>query len=83
MIPFKTTDKQRTRLMWVVKKMIEGGLSREMVEEAHNIAKFDQGLFDLMDMWCTDPNDRQDIWKDVQDMVSEYKKYGVKGEDDI
>jgi len=75
MIPFKTTPEQIKEIPQIAMKMLLCGLDIGFVNEAANLAKFDQGIFDLMDLWdfsvgCEE--ERIDILADIKDLLNDY-----------
>jgi Helix-turn-helix len=75
MIPFQTTPSQRVCLASIVVAMHSQGLDLAFVDHASEIARNDQGVFDLMAMWKASENseERAAIIADIQDLVDDYE----------
>ena len=60
MIPFKTTPDQILTLPSIVVAMHQAGLDKSFIVAADELARADQGVFDLMEMWLdsSDPSER-------------------------
>jgi DNA-binding phage protein len=76
MIPFKTTPEQVINLAGIVTEMNRNGLSRDFIVEASELARSDQGVFDLMSLWLDageDPGARSEIVADIQESIDDYQ----------
>jgi hypothetical protein len=50
-IPFKTTPKQVMKLASIIVEMGGAGLDRNFIVAAFELARSDQGVYDLMALW--------------------------------
>lgn len=75
MIPFKTTFEQIANIPSIVNEMITSAVDYGFVEKISALARFDQGVYDLMFMWFTtyDQNERNEIITDLQMALSDYQ----------
>jgi len=75
-IPFWTTPEQKRAIKNHKSKMIEYGLDKDIVNAAAKLASFDQGIYDLMEMWVNfdSENDRKEVLIDIVKVVSDYSK---------
>lgn len=77
MIPFKTTRRQVQRLKGIVEQMRSSGVDDRFLKRAQRIARFDQGVYDLMVMWseCLDlPHVRNNVLDDISELVVSYER---------
>lgn len=56
---FKTTDAQRAKLPEIIKAMDEAHLNWDFIEELAMLANYDQGVFELMEIWYEDIPERE------------------------
>lgn len=75
MIPFQTTPEEFLKLAPIVVEMKEAGLEPQFIVEAWELAKTDQGVYDLMVMWvtATDAGERDETIADIQDTIDDYR----------
>jgi DNA-binding phage protein len=76
MIPFTTTSEQKLKLAGFVVDMVKAGLDREFVINAAELARSDQGIYDLFEMWSeteSTPDERDQIVADIQDLLDDYR----------
>lgn len=78
-IPFKTTPEQITFIPTIISEMNKAGLDNKLITMASELAKTDQGIFELMGLWIMhiwfDPdnvNEISDILKDLEESVNDY-----------
>lgn len=74
MIPFATTSEQRLKLAEYVVEMLKTDLDREFVAAASELAREAQGVYDLFELWAAtrdDPNERDQIIADIQDLLDD------------
>lgn len=73
-IPFRTTTDQVIELAGIVVAMEGEALPRVFIAAAYELARTDQGVFDLMALWrdATDSKERAEIVADLQDSLSDY-----------
>jgi DNA-binding phage protein len=77
MIPFKTTPEQTMRLAAIMVDMKAAGLQESFIVAAHEIARTDQGVFDLMALWqdaVADASERDEIVADIQESIDDYQE---------
>ena len=74
MIPFKTTPDQVLKLASIVVAMDKAGLDKTFIVAADELARWDQGIYDLMAMWldADDSAERDEIVADLQDSLDDY-----------
>ena len=72
-IPFKTTPDQVMNLAPIMVEMKQAGLHPQLIAEAFDLARTDQGIYDLMVLWrdTTDTAERNNIVTDLRLSVSE------------
>lgn len=59
----------------IIITMKEAGIDLNFIIEASEVAKTDQGVYELMEMWLTSSeNERLEIIGDIQDSLDDYKK---------
>lgn len=76
MIPFKTTDDQVIHIASIVVEMKATGLGAAFIVAASELARTDQGVYDLMAMWLDakgDDAERDEIVADLQDSIDDYR----------
>jgi DNA-binding phage protein len=74
-IPFKTTPEQVMRLASIMMAMQKAALDRNFIVSASDLARTDQGVFDLMTLWeesAEDPEERGEIIADIQESIDDY-----------
>jgi len=77
MIPFKTTPEQVMKLASIMVEMEASGLERDFIVAASDIARTDQGVYDLMELWLdssVDSGERDEIVADLQESIDDYKE---------
>lgn len=73
MIPFQTTPDQRMKLAEIMVGMQKAKLDALFIDNASELARFDQGVFDLMELWHqAKAADRAEIVADIQDALDDY-----------
>jgi len=73
---FQTTEEQKVKLADIICDMVASNIDIEFITKINKIAKYDQGVFDLMEIWSNSKNDlneRKEIIKDLQDAIDDYK----------
>jgi len=76
MIPFRTTPDQILKLAAIVLEMEKAGVDRNFIVEADELARRDQGVFDLLDLWAGAANDqaeRDEVIVDIQESIDDYR----------
>ncbi len=74
-IPFKTTTDQALNLAAITVEMMNAGLDREFIAKASELARVDQGIYDLMALWfgsAADVEERDEIVADIQESIDDY-----------
>ncbi len=73
-LPFQTTPEQVTEIAAIQDAMQAYGLDTAFLEDAADMARTDQGVFDLMSMWmdCERDVDRDDIVEEIRQSISDY-----------
>jgi DNA-binding phage protein len=73
-IPFKTTPDQILKLAAIVVEMDKMGLEKTFIVGADELARSDQGVYDLMALWMgsSDTIERDEIIADIQDSLDDY-----------
>lgn len=72
-IPFGTTPEQIDLLTPITQAMTSAGLEESFVASAQELARTDQGVFDLMDLWTSAPeSERDDIVAAIQASIADY-----------
>ncbi len=64
MTPFKTTPDQLLHLASIMVEMKNAGVDHELIVSASELARADQGVYDLMALWMdasSDPSERDEI----------------------
>ncbi len=69
-IPFKTTKEERSCLPAFMVNMLQEGVDPELLVNAFELACTDQGVYDLLEMWQTEPTERKAIETDIQTLLS-------------
>jgi DNA-binding phage protein len=79
-IPFRTTPDQVIELAAIVLAMEEAAIDRGFIAAASELARFDQGVFDLLALWrdTADANERAEIVADIQESLSDYEDAPVR-----
>lgn len=75
MIPFKTTQEQVLRLAHISIEMERAGLAPGFIVAASDLARHDQGVYDLLAMWQeakSDPGERDELVADIQESIDDY-----------
>jgi hypothetical protein len=74
-IPFKTTPKQVMKLASIIVEMEGAGLDRNFIVAAFELARSDQGVYDLMALWhgTSDDTERDEIVADIQESIDDYR----------
>lgn len=75
MTPFKTTPEQIVNLASIVIAMVNAGLDQAFVAAASELARTDQGVYDLMELWMASEDDeaeRDEIVADIQESLDDY-----------
>jgi DNA-binding phage protein len=75
MIPFQTTPEQVMTLASIVVEMKAAGVDPAFIVKAFELARVDEGIYDLMAMWAagkSDPNEQDEILADLQDSLDDY-----------
>jgi DNA-binding phage protein len=73
--PFKTTPDQVFALASIMLEMKSAGLDHEFIVNASELARTDQGIYDLMALWlgaAADPAERDEIVADIQESMDDY-----------
>ncbi len=76
MIPFKTTDDQVIHIATVVVEMKKADLEPAFIVAASELARTDQGVYDLMALWLDakgDDPERAEIVADLQEAIDDYQ----------
>lgn len=74
-IPFKTTPDQVLNLASIMVEMKKAGLDHDFIVQASELARVDQGVYDLMALWLAapgDPAEREEILADIQESLDDY-----------
>jgi DNA-binding phage protein len=75
-LPFQTTPDQVVRLAEITVSMAAVGLDRRFVAAISDLARTDQGVFDLLEMWADaegDDEERDEILADLQESLDDYQ----------
>jgi len=72
-IPYRTTPEQVLKLARIVVEMQNAGLANEFIAGCHELARVDQGVFELMELWSEagPGEERDDTEADLQDLIDE------------
>ena len=76
MIPFKTTPEQVMSLASIMVGMKAAGVDPEFIVKVSELARTDQGVYDLMEMWLAaenEPAERDEIVADLQEALDDYQ----------
>jgi hypothetical protein len=76
MIPFPTTSEQKLKLAAYVVEMVKAGLDHRFIVSASELARVDQGIYDLFELWSQsehDASEREQIIADIQDLLEEHQ----------
>ena len=73
-IPFQTTPEQLDRLDQIFSEMRKNGVSFDIVHQACLIAKTDQGMFDLLELYNNTilPDEQKVILADIQKTIDDH-----------
>jgi hypothetical protein len=77
MIPFKTTAEQILNLPSITAEMTVAGVEPEFIVNVCELARTDQGVYDLMEMWSAAKSgspEREELLDDLQDALDDYAK---------
>lgn len=75
MIPFKTSPEEVLALASIMVEMKNAGLDHEFIVKASELARTDQGIYDLMALWMDAPGapaERDEIIADLQESMDDY-----------
>jgi Helix-turn-helix len=74
-IPFRTTPDQVIAMAAIVTMLSQAGVDTTFIAAAAELAREDQGVFDLMALWrdTSDPTERDEILADIQESISDYE----------
>jgi DNA-binding phage protein len=73
MMPFRTTPEQRLKLAQIVVEMQKAKLDPAFIDSASELARLDQGVFDLVELWQeAKAADKMEILADIQDSLDDY-----------
>lgn len=72
--PFKTTPDQVLNLASIMVGMKDAGLDHELMVKASELARTDQGIYDLMALLLAeaDASERDEIVADIQESLDDY-----------
>jgi DNA-binding phage protein len=73
---FETTPDEILNLASIMMEMQKAGLSGTFIVEASDVARKNQGVYDLMALWMgstADPAEREEIIADIQDLIDDYR----------
>jgi len=73
-MPFRTTPEQVLSLAGIVVAMQKAKVDPTFIVQAQEVARHDQGIFDLMEMWRGAKNhaERDEVLADIQESVEDY-----------
>ncbi len=72
---FRTTPEQKLQLASIVVEMMAAGLERDFIVQASELARVDQGVYDLMELWrdaAGDAAERAEVIADLQESIDDY-----------
>jgi len=75
-IPFKTSPEQVMRLASIMMEMEKSHLDQRFIVAASELARTDQGVFDLMALWlenASNAEEQAEIIADIQDSIDDYQ----------
>jgi hypothetical protein len=75
-IPFKTSPEQVMRLASIMVEMERAQLDRQFIVAASELARSDEGVFDLMALWhenASNAEEQAEIIADIQESIDDYK----------
>jgi len=75
-IPFKTSPEQVMRLASIMMEMEKSQLDQRFIVAASELARTDQGVFDLMALWlenASNAEEQAEIIADIQDSIDDYQ----------
>ena len=76
MIPFQTTPEQIMTLATIMVKMEKAGLDQNFIVEASELARSDQGVYDLTALWlnvATNASEQDEIIAAIQESLDDYR----------
>jgi hypothetical protein len=73
-IPFKTTEEQLAMIPKIGQAMLEAGLTNDFVDMVTQLAGFDQGVFDLLEMWQCEIVERSEIVSELFKSIADYRR---------
>lgn len=68
-IPFPTSPEQKSRIPQIAARMKKKGLPPGFIHSVSQLAQFDQGVFDLMDMWLAE---QEAVTADLHEALKDY-----------
>jgi hypothetical protein len=78
MIPFKTSPEQLINLEFIFNKISNLEIDKKFLLKAYNLAKFDQGVYDLMEMMSEHQQEKEELQEDIvfiKKSVAEYEQF--------
>lgn len=74
MIPFPTTSTQASRIERLALSMTAAGICSVLVSEAVALARTDQGIFDLLELWHeeSDATERDETLRTLRQCLQDY-----------
>ena len=70
---FRTTPKQVMKLASIMVEMEGAGLERDFIVAASELARSDQGVYDLMALWRgATKSEKDELIADIQDSIDDY-----------
>jgi len=76
MIPFKTNPDKYVKIDEIA-KLMQSDLTKEFINSIANLAKFDEGVCDLMEMWVNaSVDEKEGIVDDLRKSLNDYIKEG-------
>jgi DNA-binding phage protein len=75
--PYQTTVEQVLVLAGIIGQMQKVGLDPEFVVGAYDLARVNQGVFDLMELWSELPDgdpERDEAIADIQDLIDDHRE---------
>jgi hypothetical protein len=65
-----TTPEQQDEIVHIIREMKNNNLDKDFIGDVGSIARYDQNVFNLMDMWFKNEfNNREDIEEELQEIV--------------
>lgn len=74
-LPFRTSPEQVLQLATITVEMMSAGLDHDFIYKASELARTDQGVYDLMALWlgaADDEDERDEILADIQESLDDY-----------